>query len=53
VGRRMPAASESVLYMTLTLLPECASATVTVLKLGVRLGVYKVTLSRDTEQSCY
>jgi hypothetical protein len=39
--------------VTLTLLPECASATATALKLGVRLLVYKVTLSRDTEQSCY
>ena len=48
----MPAASESVLYVTLTLLPECARATATELKLGVRLVVYKVNLSRYTEQSC-
>jgi hypothetical protein len=46
----MPAASESVLYMTLTLLPECASATATALSFGVLLLVYKVNLSRDTEQ---
>ena len=49
VGRRMRAASESVLCVTLTLLPECACAAPTALKLGVRLLVYKANLSRDTE----